>query len=366
MIISFDGKIGGGGNSLQQKKVAITQNGLDVIIPDNEYDGLSAVYILTDVSNGGGESSDKDFSSLGYDEIDNVIVNQNIDNDIESSKNVNQYTCVYLPLSATIQYFGEWVNLQYIPNGYNMGEVQDLDFENCHSLRNIDFNFINCSVINNGDEKSNAFFTNCYTLNEVIFSKNMFKCELAAAYMFSNTFSLKEIDFTGSGFRPTHIQYIFENSGVEIVKGLDTSSCVNFTSAFENSNTKQLCKLSLASLTSHSNVFVHMLNESLNVFGGFIDTEQITNWGRSSTNPFYYATNIETIEEMGVINGTNFSVSNCEKLTTDSLMVIINALFDYVGNGETTTKTCTIGEVNLAKLTEEQIAVATSKGWILK
>lgn len=372
MIISFDGKIGGGGNSLQQKKVAITQNGLDVIIPDNEYDGLSAVYVFTDVSNGGGESSDKDFSSLGYDEIDNVVVNQlivkSIEKDIEDSKDANPNTCVYLPTTATATTFSDWVNLQYIPNGYDMGVVDDLYFENCYSLRKLDFNLINCSVEDiDNDGLSHTSFKNCYKLEEVVFSKNMFKAESTVAVeMFLNNTSLKTLDFTDSGFRPLSLEYFAKNSAIETITGLDTSSCVEFTGAFGYSNTKQLCKLSLASLTSHSNVLVHMLNESLNVFGGFIDTEQITNWGRASTNPFYYATNLETIEEMGVINGTNFSVSHCEKLTIDSLMVIINALFDCVGNGETTTKNCTIGEVNLAKLTEEQIAVATSKGWILK
>ena len=52
MIISFNtGKIetkGGGGN-LQQKRIEVTENGLDVVVPDAGYDGLSTVYIKTEI-----------------------------------------------------------------------------------------------------------------------------------------------------------------------------------------------------------------------------------------------------------------------------------------------------------------------------
>ena len=371
MIISFDGKIGGGGNSLQQKKVAITQNGLDVIIPDNEYDGLSAVYVLTDVSNGGGESSDKDFSSLGYGEIDNVIVNQltvnSIDKDIEDSKDANPNTCVYLPTTATATSFSDWVNLQYIPNGYDMGVVDDLYFENCYSLRKLDFNLINCSVedIDNDDLPPHTSFKNCYKLEEVVFSKNMFKAEgIVAIEMFLNNTSLKELDFTDSGFRPLSLQYFAKNSAIETIRGLDTSLCFSFDNPFGESSLVSLCKLSLASLNIAYTV--NILPSTLRYFGGFIDCEHIERWGRTAKNPFKAAINLEVIEEMDTIKGTQFNVSYCPKLTVDSLMVVINSLYDYVGNNDETTQTCTMGEVNLAKLTEEQIAVATSKGWILE
>lgn len=55
MVISFNtGKITGGSGSLQQKRVEVTENGLDVVVPDAGYDGLSTVYIKTNVEGGGG------------------------------------------------------------------------------------------------------------------------------------------------------------------------------------------------------------------------------------------------------------------------------------------------------------------------
>lgn len=51
-------------------------------------------------------------------------------------------------------------------------------------------------------------------------------------------------------------------------------------------------------------------------------------------------------------------VSKSTALSHDSLMRIINNLITV-----TTTKTLTLGATNLAKLTEEEIAIATNKGW---
>lgn len=47
--------------------------------------------------------------------------------------------------------------------------------------------------------------------------------------------------------------------------------------------------------------------------------------------------------------------------SVDTLVGLFNALKDYSGTG--TTKNCKIGATNLSKLTDEQIAIATNKGW---
>ena len=88
MIISFNtGKIEtkGGGN-LQQKRVEVTGNGMDVVVPDAGYDGLSTVYIKTDVGDGG--SSYKDFTVIGYDDETSIMLNNKIDDDIAYSKSL--------------------------------------------------------------------------------------------------------------------------------------------------------------------------------------------------------------------------------------------------------------------------------------
>lgn len=64
----------------------------------------------------------------------------------------------------------------------------------------------------------------------------------------------------------------------------------------------------------------------------------------------------------------NIDLSPCASLTQTSLLNTINGLYDFMGNGETPSSsqgTLTLGSTNLAKLTDEQKAVATSKGWTL-
>lgn len=53
------------------------------------------------------------------------------------------------------------------------------------------------------------------------------------------------------------------------------------------------------------------------------------------------------------------------KLTHDSLMNVINNLYDIKSKG-VKTQTLQLGNRNKAKLTAEEIAIATNKGWNVK
>ena len=58
----------------------------------------------------------------------------------------------------------------------------------------------------------------------------------------------------------------------------------------------------------------------------------------------------------------------CKGLNVNSLLSILNGLYDFTGNGETPTSSqgkLTLGSTNLAKLSDEQKAIATDKGWTL-
>lgn len=55
----------------------------------------------------------------------------------------------------------------------------------------------------------------------------------------------------------------------------------------------------------------------------------------------------------------SFDLSSCTNLTHDSLMNVINGLVEVSG------QTLTLGSANLAKLTDEEKAIATGKGWTL-
>ena len=63
-------------------------------------------------------------------------------------------------------------------------------------------------------------------------------------------------------------------------------------------------------------------------------------------------------------NNIDYSLvlSKCPLLTHDSLMNVINNLYDIKSKG-VKTQTLQLGDINKAKLTAEEIAIATNKGW---
>lgn len=68
---------------------------------------------------------------------------------------------------------------------------------------------------------------------------------------------------------------------------------------------------------------------------------------------------LTTLGGFGAIS-TDFSLSDSPNLTVDSIMNVINQAATVIRN------TMFLGPTNLAKLTDEQKAVATSKGWTLR
>lgn len=85
----------------------------------------------------------------------------------------------------------------------------------------------------------------------------------------------------------------------------------------------------------------------------------------TSTSPSYYIFyNCTALEDVQLGQNWNMSlrldVSN--NITVDSMIAMFNSLKDLTGD---TAKTLTLGETNLAKLTDEQKAIATDKNWTL-
>lgn len=124
------------------------------------------------------------------------------------------------------------------------------------------------------------------------------------------------------------------------------------------------------------------------------DWSQVTN----AASMFNYCTYLTTVPELNLSNVTNIAqmfrycfaltnlggfknlgqayltsdaaniseykldLSTCSSLTHDSLMNVINKLYDIATKG-CNTQQLVLGSTNLAKLTAEEIAIATNKGW---
>lgn len=80
-------------------------------------------------------------------------------------------------------------------------------------------------------------------------------------------------------------------------------------------------------------------------------------------NAFFNAKELKNITIEGKIGHSSLSLGTAPKLTHESLLSFINALYDFSATGGT--HTATFGATNLAKLTDAEKAIATQKGWTL-
>ena len=85
-----------------------------------------------------------------------------------------------------------------------------------------------------------------------------------------------------------------------------------------------------------------------------LDTSNVINMD----SMFYDCSSLETIHMINI--GANLKISSSTRFTREALLEIIGNLKTV-----TTTKTLTMGATNLAKLTDEDKAIATNKGWSL-
>lgn len=161
---------------------------------------------------------------------------------------------------------------------------------------------------------------------------------------------------------PDFVEFCRENNVV-----LDLSNAVgngNYALAALHTNHFGVLDFSCSSDTSKTLslpylFYSHGNADGVKVIDEFICSERTV----FNVNTLQHATQLEEVTFTGEIASDNFNVSTCTKLTHDSLMSIINTLKDY--SSTTTTKTCTLGATNLAKLTDAEKAIATQKGWTL-
>ena len=166
----------------------------------------------------------------------------------------------------------------------------------------------------------------------------------------------------------------------------DTSKSTNFGQAFYGCSSLILCpNINTSSATSMTYMFYECKElrsipqlDTSNVIGmSYMFTEcrnlrSIPLLDCSKLNVIDYMfgfSNINSITDLGGFKNLRVDFRNglyyLPNLTVQSLMNVINNLYDFRANGSTTTRTLQLGTTNLNKLTDEQKAVATNKGWSL-
>lgn len=194
------------------------------------------------------------------------------------------------------------------------------------------------------------------------------------------------VDSTLDSSMVTTLYSCFSFSKITNVPNFDLSNVTNAYKAFYNSNISQLPNLNLSKvtdmegfagscyyLTNVGNLDTSLCKQFKNAFNfcddlttiqginlsSAVSTEASSSYNSPLYNIFYYDSKLQNITFYGSINAS-LDLSSSTVLTHDTLMSAINAL------GQTSiTKTLTLGQSNLDKLTDDEKAIATSKGWTL-
>lgn len=163
---------------------------------------------------------------------------------------------------------------------------------------------------------------------------------------------LAKLDFTGSK-NVTNISYMFAYCrALTSIPQLDFDNLNRFDHAFESCSS-----LIEAPFFDASHVDANECG-----FQDCTNLKTIPAYDFSNINSFYYSfrrcNNLEQFHATGM--KANFDISFSTKFTREALIEILNNLATV-----SETKTLTIGATNLNKLTDEDKAIATSKGWTL-
>ena len=239
-------------------------------------------------------------------------------------------------------------------------------------------------------------FNQCRKLEEISYFDTSNVTNMS--YMFCYSQSLKTIPLLNT-INVTNMSYMFNYAwSLQTVPLLNTSNVTKMESMFDQcSSLTSIPLFNTAKVTNMYRIFCNC--PKLTEIPQF-DTSKVLNF----SSAFLSCRNVETIPELdglrmnntnstfdnctnlknfgGLLNiGKNFTqktarysnyifrLSSCNSLTHESLMNVINNLYDLnltydVANGGTLyTQTLNLGSTNKAKLTAEEIAIATAKGW---
>lgn len=237
------------------------------------------------------------------------------------------------------QMFNSCKSLSSVPalNTSNVTEMSSM-FSSCHSL--VEIPALDTSNVTN----MGLMFVECESLTTVPLLNTSNVIEMGG--MFSGCHSLVEIPALDTS-KAKFLAAMFAGcSSLKQIPLLNTKSCTNISGMFEGCTSLETVPiLDASNVGDISKIFKDC--PSLVMLGG------LKNLGMDYSSAYYIHENKREY---------TLDLSYSPLLTHDSLMNIINNLYDIKSKG-VKPQTLQLGDTNKAKLTVEEIAIATNKGW---
>ena len=291
----------------------------------------------------------------------------------------------FLPKNTTKKKFGNYYKLLAIPM-LDTSSVTHMDsmFYNCNSLTTIPL--LNTSSVTN----MNGMFKGCNSLTTIPLLNTSSVTNMSS--MFNACSSLTTIPLLNTSSVTNMSSMFISCNSLTIIPLLNTSSVTNMNGMFNAcSSLTTIPLLNTSSVTNMVNMFngcnslktIPMLDTSgvtdmVNMFYACNSLTAIPMLDTSSvTDMSYMFYNCSSLTDFGGLENlgqaylttqpANYSsykldLSQCKELTKQSLINVLNNLYDIATKG-CNVQQVTLGATNIAKLTAEEIAVATNKGW---
>lgn len=307
------------------------------------YYGSKPVYSFY-VEDGGGTSSGLDFSLIGYDTELTKQINDVYNADIAYSKQLYDEWNSATTTAYNLYYNNKKIKFAPAIDLTNVTTTKQM-FYQCSNL----FSVPNILSINNKNMASMFYY--CIQLEKIgeirtdlvtDMSQTFYQCE-----------KLKEIPPLQTSNVTTFLACFQYCESLETIPEIDTSNATTVARLFSHCvNLKSLPHLDLGNLASSSPTIF-------------------------DSTTYQYLTDLDGFPNLKVSLPSNF-LDKVPQASVDSLMNVINGLWDWtdypdgnapLNNGRIynfgTTHTLKFGQTNLDKLTAEQVAIATAKGWTL-
>lgn len=342
--------------NLQTKSVEITSNGQSTIVPDSDYYGLQSVDINVNIdiptfeteelvvrANGIYTPSTDGFSKVTvdtYDSADKFVVPNGL-----KFGNSAFFNKDYFDVSNVID-----MSQMFASNSFNSNQTTlDLSGWNCASATSMNRMFygskyteINLdNMVTTGVTDMSFMFSGASKMTSVSLNNVSTANVKDMQYMFQNCTALENLDL--SSFNTSKVTTMANMFGQSALSSLNlTTFRTNLVrdTSYMFYNCSDLNSLDLSALNFNLVTTMHMMFQNCTSLRNLIVDNTI----------------------LPKINLNTWGLSTCTALTTESLVSVLNAL-PQLSEGES--YTCSLGATNLAKLSDDQIAIATSKNWVL-